>query len=94
MYMAASCMHQGGFLTPTLGNTNVPRAHFLLLLLELDIVSHTLMERVFDLCAHFEGQSDNRPIGGGSYEEFLKSVDLSSKQNTNSGKKRDVGQVL
>jgi 8-oxo-dGTP pyrophosphatase MutT (NUDIX family) len=66
---------QGGFLTPTLGNTNIPRQHFLLLLLELQIVSRDLMGRIFELCAHFIGESDNRPIA--SFEEFLISVGLS-----------------
>jgi 8-oxo-dGTP pyrophosphatase MutT (NUDIX family) len=63
---------KGGFLTPTLGNTNIPRKHFLLLLLELRIVSRDLMARIFELCNHFNGESDNRPME--SFASFLKSV--------------------
>jgi 8-oxo-dGTP pyrophosphatase MutT (NUDIX family) len=38
-----------GMLTPTLCNTNIPREHFFLMLSKLDIISTTLMKRVFEL---------------------------------------------
>jgi hypothetical protein len=44
------------------------------------------MERIFELCTHFNGESDNRPMD--SFDDFLKSIDMSK------GKKRDANAII
>jgi 8-oxo-dGTP pyrophosphatase MutT (NUDIX family) len=56
---------QGGCLTPTLNGGNAPRKHFLLLLLECEVVSLPLMQRIFSLAGYFDKDSDSRPLEGG-----------------------------
>lgn len=59
---------QGGMFSPTLGNSNLPREHFLLLLHSTGIVSTALMNRLFDLSLSVTFV-DSRPLE--SFESFL-----------------------
>lgn len=61
---------QGGMLTPTLGNTNTPRNHFLVLLLKKNIISEELLKKVFNLSSVFDEGGNSLS----SFEGFLEQI--------------------
>lgn len=76
--LARHLCSQGGCFTPTLGNTNIPREHFILLLLKLAIVPMEEMKHIFDLASHFTTEADPNARPLPPFEDFLRTVGLSA----------------